>query len=47
MIHAGRVAESESDLAGVKRETKIEIENYALTADNHDGLLCTVLLWLS
>ena len=30
----------------VKRETKIEIENYVLTADSHDGLPCTVLLSL-
>ena len=30
----------------VKRETKMEIENYVLIADSHDGLPCTVLLSL-
>ena len=30
----------------VKRETKMEIENYVLTARSHDGLPCTVLLSL-
>ena len=25
-------------------ETKMETEHYALTADGHDGLSCTVLL---
>ena len=30
----------------VKMETKMETENYVLTADSHDGLSCTVLFAL-